>query len=175
MESPRSLDGRRPITYRVEVDGTPMTVTLLPDGTLVMEDRTFTLDVSEIQGLSLYSLLVNEASYEVLVDERGGTYYALVRGKVHRIQVHDDLPQESRPRAAAAQGDVVVRAPLCGLVAEVCVNEGDHVEEDQVVAILESMKMENEIRAPRPGTVRDIRAQAGGVVREGDPLLTIGG
>ena len=151
-----------------------MTVTLMPDGTLTLEGRTFSLDVSEIQGLSLYSLLVNEASYEVLVDERSGTYYALVRGKVHRIQVHDDLPRQSRPRAEAAQSEVVVRAPLCGLVAEVCVKEGDRVEEDQVVAILESMKMENEIRAPRSGAVGDIRVQAGAVVREGDALLTIG-
>ncbi len=173
MESPRTLDGGRPITYRVEVDGTPITVTLMPDGTLVMEDRAFTLDVSEIQGLSLYSLLVNEASYEVLVDERGGTYYAMVRGKAHRIQVHDDLPQQPRARAAVAEGEVIVRAPLCGLVVEVCVGQGDRVEENQLVAILESMKMENEIRAPRPGTVRGIQAQAGAVVREGDPLLTI--
>lgn len=151
-----------------------MTVTLMPDGTLSMDGRTFHLDVSEIQGLSLYSLLVNDASYEVLVDERGGTYYALVRGKAHRIQVHDDLPQRPRSRAAAAEGDIVVRAPLCGLVVEVCVGEGDDVEENQLLAILESMKMENEIRAPRPGTVGNIRVRAGAVVREGDPLLTIG-
>ncbi len=174
MEGIWTLDGGRPITYRVEVDGTPMTVTLMPDGTLAMEDRTFRLDVSEIQGLSLYSLLVNEASYEVLVDERGGTYYALVRGKVHRIQVRDDLPQQPRARATAAEDDMVVRAPLCGLVVEVCVGEGDRVGENQLVAILESMKMENEIRAPRPGTVRAIRMGAGAVVREGDPLLIIG-
>lgn len=174
MEGTWTLDGGRPITYRVEVDGTPMTVTLMPDGTLSMEGRTFRLDVSEIQGLSLYSLLVNEASYEVLVDERGGTYYALVRGKAHRIQVRDDLPQHALGRAPAAEGEAVVRAPLCGLVVDIPVCEGDRVEENQLVAILESMKMENEIRAPRPGTVRAIRAKAGAIVREGDPLLTIG-
>lgn len=175
MESLRALDGGRPITYRVEVDGTPMTVTLMSDGTLLIEDRTFTLDVSEIQGLSLYSLLVNEASYEVLVDERGETYYALVRGKVHRIRVQDTPAHPWPAHKAEPTGDIVVRAPLCGLVVEIPVGEGDRVEENQVVVILESMKMENEIRAPRSGTVAGIRVQAGAVVREGDPLLTIGG
>lgn len=173
MENARTLDGSRPITYRVEVDGTPLTVTLMPDGTLAMEGRTFRLDVSEIQGLSLYSLLVNDAYYEVLVDERGGTYYALVRGKVHRIQVHDEALHPSRGRSATAEGEVVVRAPLCGLVAEICVGEGEPVAENQLVAILESMKMENEIRAPRAGSVRGIHVQAGAVVRDGDALLTI--
>ena len=174
MESSRTLDGDRPITYRVEIDGTPVTVDLMPDGTLHMEGRVFRLDVSEIQGLSLYSLLLDDASYEVVVDEKDGKYYALVRGKVHRIQVFNGAgPVTLKDRGAAPQGEVVVRAPLCGLVVEVSVSAGHPIEEGQVVLILESMKMENEIRAPRAGTVRDVRVQAGAVVRDGDVLLIV--
>jgi len=175
LENTRTLVGGTPITYRVEVDGTPVTVDLMPDGTLHMEGRAFHLDVSEIQGLSLYSLLLDDASYEVVVDEKDGTYYALVRGKVHRVQVSGPAAQAAlRAKSAMPAGDAVIRAPLCGLVVEVPVSAGQMVEADQIVLILESMKMENEIRTPRDGKVRDVRVQAGSIVRDGDILLVVG-
>jgi biotin carboxyl carrier protein len=174
LENPRTLDGSRPLIYEVEVDGTPLTVNLMPDGTLTIGDHTFRLDVLEIQGLSLYSLLLDNASYEVVVDEKDDICYALVRGKVHRIQVSGGTaPAALRRGGASPLGDAVIHAPLSGLIVDIPVMDGQNVDENQIVLILESMKMENEIRTPRAGTVRDVKVKAGGVVRDGDPLLTV--
>jgi biotin carboxyl carrier protein len=67
----------------------------------------------------------------------------------------------------------MIHAPLSGLVVDIPVLEGQAVDENQIVLILESMKMENEIRTPRAGTVREVKVQAGAVVRDGDVLLTV--
>lgn len=66
-----------------------------------------------------------------------------------------------------------VKAPLPGSVWEVKVAVGDTVEEDQVVLILEAMKMENEIAAEEEGTVKAILVEKGQAVKAGDPLIEI--
>lgn len=67
----------------------------------------------------------------------------------------------------------VVSAPLPGSVWEVKVAVGDAIEEDQVVLILEAMKMENEIAAEEGGTVKAVLVEKGQAVKAGDPLIEI--
>lgn len=66
-----------------------------------------------------------------------------------------------------------VRAELVGNVWKVEAKEGDQVEEDDILIILESMKMEIPITAPRAGTVREVRVKEGEVVREGQVLVIL--
>ncbi|HIU26459.1 MAG TPA: acetyl-CoA carboxylase biotin carboxyl carrier protein subunit [Candidatus Copromorpha excrementigallinarum] len=66
-----------------------------------------------------------------------------------------------------------VMSPLPGSVWEIKVAEGDTVEEDQVVIILEAMKMENEILTDFAGTVKKILVEKGQTVKAGDPLVEI--
>jgi biotin carboxyl carrier protein len=65
-------------------------------------------------------------------------------------------------------------SPMHGVVIEVKVGQGDAVTEGQVLAVVEAMKMMNEIRAHRAGTVETIHAAAGTTVEAGTPLVTIG-
>jgi biotin carboxyl carrier protein len=60
-----------------------------------------------------------------------------------------------------------------GLIAELRVGNGERVTEGQVVAVIEAMKMMNEIRAHRSGTVNGIHVGAGSSVESGSPLVTI--
>lgn len=69
--------------------------------------------------------------------------------------------------------DYVVSAPLPGSVWEIKVAVGDTVEEDQVVLILEAMKMENEIVAEEGGTVKAVLVEKGQAVKAGDPMIEI--
>ncbi len=79
-----------------------------------------------------------------------------------------------RRGASSASGNSV-RSPMHGLIVEVRVAAGDRVEEGQVVAVIEAMKMMNEIRAHRTGTVTGVAAYAGANVERGTPLVTIDG
>jgi acetyl-CoA/propionyl-CoA carboxylase biotin carboxyl carrier protein len=78
-----------------------------------------------------------------------------------------------RNRAASTTGNDVL-APMHGLIVELPVRAGDFVSEGQVVAVIEAMKMMNEIRAHRSGTVTAVLAGTGSSVESGNPLITIG-
>jgi acetyl-CoA carboxylase biotin carboxyl carrier protein len=66
-----------------------------------------------------------------------------------------------------------VRAEMVANVWRLLVAAGDPVAEGQPMAILESMKMEIPVEAPRAGTVREVRVEEGGVVQEGDVIAVI--
>ena len=74
--------------------------------------------------------------------------------------------------ATEASGDIL--APMPGAVLEVLVAEGDRVEQNQTVALMESMKMELVITAPRSGVVRRVSVQPGQQVDRGMRLLELG-
>lgn len=78
------------------------------------------------------------------------------------------------PAAAAvtASGEPV-KAPMPGVILKVNVNVGDKVKEGQVLVILEAMKMENEIVAPKAGTVAQIVTPKGTSVDSGAPLVIL--
>ncbi|MGA8474313.1 MAG: acetyl-CoA carboxylase biotin carboxylase subunit [Candidatus Cybelea sp.] len=78
-----------------------------------------------------------------------------------------------RKRGASSSGDDVA-APMHGLIVELDVGPGDIVAEGQVVAVIEAMKMMNEIRAHRAGTVKAVHVSSGSSVESGTPLLTLG-
>ena len=66
-----------------------------------------------------------------------------------------------------------VKAELVGTVWKVLVKPGDQVNEDQELIVLESMKMEIPVVAPRGGTVRDVRVKEGEVVAENQVLVVL--
>jgi pyruvate carboxylase subunit B len=68
---------------------------------------------------------------------------------------------------------VTIEAPMPGVVLRYEVKEGASVKEDDVVMVMEAMKMENEITSPASGVVKEIKFKAGDRIEEGDVLLTI--
>jgi acetyl-CoA carboxylase biotin carboxyl carrier protein len=66
-----------------------------------------------------------------------------------------------------------IRSEVAGTVTEILVRPGEPVAPDQVLAVLESMKMEIPVAAPSRGTVREIRIVVGDVVDDGDVLLRL--
>jgi acetyl-CoA carboxylase biotin carboxyl carrier protein len=66
-----------------------------------------------------------------------------------------------------------LRAPMVGKIVEVLVEPGARVAADDELIIMESMKMEIPIQAPRAGVVRELRVSAGDTVQEEDVLLTL--
>ncbi len=78
----------------------------------------------------------------------------------------------SKKAAATSHGNDII-SPMHGAVVEIKVNVGEAVEERQVVAVVEAMKMMNEIRAHRAGTVTAVHAEPGVTVEANSPLVTL--
>jgi biotin carboxyl carrier protein len=79
-----------------------------------------------------------------------------------------------RTAAGAAGGPLEIRAIIPGRVVSVAVVPGDTVEAGQTLLAVEAMKMQNELRAPRAGTVTRVPAAAGTTVDVGDVLVVLG-
>jgi acetyl-CoA/propionyl-CoA carboxylase, biotin carboxylase, biotin carboxyl carrier protein len=74
--------------------------------------------------------------------------------------------------SGGAGGDALV-SPMQGTVLRVAVEQGATVEEGSLIAVVEAMKMENEITAHKPGTISELPIEAGGAVASGDTLAVI--
>ncbi len=120
---------------------------------------------------------VNGTAYDVEVEEVGaGAASAPVAAAPAAAPKAAAAPKPAAaPKAAAAPaGAVNIAAPMPGNIMAVNVKVGDSVTKGQVVAVLEAMKMENEIMAPQAGKVVAVHASKGATVNTGDVLVSLG-
>jgi biotin carboxyl carrier protein len=98
-----------------------------------------------------------------------------VRGEGFAVTVRDARALEvpAVVGKAAATGPVVVRAPMPGRVVKLLVRPGDEVKASAGVIVVEAMKMENELRAPREGKLREFRVKEGEAVEAGQELCVV--
>ena len=126
---------------------------------------------------SEYDVAVNGIEGNVASVTVNGTEYSVeIEGDdkaENKAAVTAPAPAETRT-AAAHTGGRAVKSPLPGVIVEICVQCGDSVKRGQKVAVLEAMKMENEILAESDGTVTAIHAAKGDAVLEGASIVTIG-
>ena len=127
-----------------------------------------------------FNITVNGTTYEVDVEEVGGVAQPAAP-VVQAAPVAAPAPQAApAPKAAPAattapvQGATQITAPMPGTIVSVKVNVGDTVKKGDLVAVLEAMKMENEIFSSVDGKVVGISAAAGATVNNGDVIVSIG-
>ena len=129
-----------------------------------------------------YKVTLNGRTYEVeveagkamLLDE----YEAIVPSAPPAPAAAPAAAAPAAPAAAAAPvvtgAGEAVNAPMPGTILKVNVTQGQKVAEGAVLCVLEAMKMENEILAPKAGTVTQVLAAKGATVDTGAPLVVIG-
>ncbi len=147
-----------------------------PNNSLTINGEPHSVDFRTIDGSALYSLLLDNVSWEALVDRNGDEYRVLIGGEQHVVVVQDERTRKmakAESGGGATTGEVIVKAPMPGLVRDVPVNLGDAVAAKQGVVILEAMKMQNELRTPRAGVVKEIRVKPGDKVEQGQTLVVI--
>jgi biotin carboxyl carrier protein len=141
-----------------------------------MGDQELTVDLRKVSDPSLFSLIIDNQSHEVFVDRHGDAYDVLVEGELHRMHVQDEWARRLasiQRRSKHVEGDLIVKAPMPGIVLRVEVSPGDTVERGQGLVVLGAMKMENQIKAPRGGVVKEVSVEAGQTVEQGRALVII--
>ncbi len=162
--------------YIATIDGQDFTIDIDRDDHITIGDRPINIDLESIDGRSLFSLILDGASYEVFVELHEGRYYVTIEGDRYEVQVEDERIKQLRELSGAKHeeaGELQIKAPMPGLVVDVIVSKGQHVSPGDGVVILEAMKMENEIRAPGAGIVDTIRVTAGQTVNQGDVMVEL--
>jgi len=136
-----------------------------------------------------YKIKIHGAEYEVQIHKVDGNMAQLTVNdvefevEIERLAVNPtrmgDQPVKTISAETAAvkpvnsQPSNALKSPLPGTILDISVKEGDKVEENQILLILEAMKMENNIQAGRKGVVEKILCNKGDTVMEGDILLII--
>jgi oxaloacetate decarboxylase alpha subunit len=125
------------------------------------------------------SAAVDSAAVDSAVDAAGPMVYSVtVNGQQYQVEVAEGGAINGIQAAAVeapqpvVAGDAVT-APLAGTIFKVNVREGDHVQEGEIIVVLEAMKMETEVRAPRSASVSSVRIREGDNVAVGDELVIL--
>ena len=116
-----------------------------------------------------YTITVNGKSYEVSVEERGGA-----SAPVTPVAAAPVAPvAKAAPVTSGSEGRVKVVAPMSGKILGIKVSPNQAVKKGEVVAVLEAMKMENDIVALEDGTIASINVNVGDSVETNQTLVTI--
>jgi len=157
-------------------ESVPVDIEDLGDGRYAIRigGRTHTLDARALEHGAV-SLLVDGRSYDVELDESGDEVQVLVDFELLTVDVADERAVSLRAGAAgfSVTGRVLVTAPMPGKVVRVLVAPGAQVTEGQGLVVVEAMKMENELKSPKAGTVVEVFAKEGSAVEANAKLLTV--
>ncbi|RLI09208.1 acetyl-CoA carboxylase biotin carboxyl carrier protein subunit [Candidatus Bathyarchaeota archaeon] len=176
------VDGR---TYRLRVEEGP-------DGSIYVSvgGRKHVVKLLEGPSGEGMRLAVDGRDYEVEVSSSGSSaLQVVVGGRSFRVEVGPERPIRPgpggaerpgrasagprRPRATVKPVRGAILSPMPGKVVSLKVGAGEAVRKGDVLLIIEAMKMENEIRAPRDGVVREVLVSEGSSVSTGQPLLVL--
>ena len=129
-------------------------------------------DVVEVEPL-VYSVLIGGRSYEAVVEQTGGSVLVSLLGHRYTVDLEDPRHRLRRGGGLSWEGRFDVAAPMPGKIVRVLVAPEQNVEEGQGLVVVEAMKMQNEMRAPKKGRVVALLVRQGDTVGAGDVLATI--
>ncbi|MFZ0271789.1 MAG: biotin/lipoyl-containing protein [Acidobacteriaceae bacterium] len=163
--------------FHLEIDGHSRQVELDPSDApgqwrIRVDGQPVEADVHLLRP-GILSLLIAGRSYRVVLDADPNDP-ALHVGP-HRIPYRIDDPRSlrSRRRHARTDGPVTLKASMPGRVVRVLVEKGEAVALNQGILVVEAMKMQNEMKSPKDGRVRELRVSPGDTVAAGDVLAVI--
>jgi acetyl/propionyl-CoA carboxylase alpha subunit len=164
------------VRYITTIGAQEFVVEILGDDRVILDGETLMVDFNSVAGQPVFSLLVDGQSHEAYVYPTENGWQVLLKGRSYTAWVEDEL--EKRLRMASGAGvsertEIHLKAPMPGLVVSVCISEGQKVGLGDVLVVLESMKMQNELKSPRAGTVSRLRVVPGDRVEQHETMLSI--
>lgn len=145
---------------------------------LTHDGQTYQATVSQPEP-GLFVIILNDRVYRCALEKLpGGQTEVTVSHHLNQRRLPVAVRDKKHLRGnigagAGAGGRVTLTAPMPGKVVRVLVNAGDEVAAQQGILIVEAMKMQNELQAPRAGKVAELRATEGQTVNAGDVLAVI--
>jgi glutaconyl-CoA/methylmalonyl-CoA decarboxylase subunit gamma len=154
--------------------------------TLEIGGREFVVDVNEL-AIDSFEVMVGSDAYVVTLAgeedlpeaaiapqlEGAGTT-ATAAAPAVRVARKASASTASAPaqrKPAGGSGDASLNAPMPGVIIEIAVKPGDAVARGQLVAVLDAMKMHNNIKSPRAGTIAEVCVDPGQAVGHGDAIV----
>jgi pyruvate carboxylase subunit B len=166
------------VRYVVELNSGRKTVSIETEGVRYEDQAPIRGELSDIEGSPVRMVKLNTHVYRVVAEKRQGRgkYTLWVDGYRFETEALDERTRSIRDlsaETAGPTGPAPIIAPMPGLIVRVNVSVGDRVEAGQGLVVMEAMKMENELRAIAPGTVRSVEVSPGTAVEKGALLVAL--
>jgi biotin carboxyl carrier protein len=160
-------DGARNKPHRLELKKTDAGWECRLDGRAIQVDAI-------MPRRDVLSLIIDGRSYEIKREQTATDLYLWVEGTPFVVELRDPRSLRSRQKTAGNEkGPVKIAAPMPGRVVRVMITENHEVEAGQGLLVVEAMKMQNEIKSPKKGTVKKILVSPGTAVNPGDILAVV--
>ena len=138
------------------------------------EEEWRACELSQVGDAGLYLLMIDSRPVELYLERRRGGAVVTIGRHTFDFDVAPWRPGGHRVRGTgAAQGAVRITAPMTGSIVEVRCAPGERVEQGQVLLVIESMKMNNELRSPAAGVVESVPVTAGQRVNASELLVAL--
>jgi len=160
-----------------EIDGNTSIVELHLDEGLVyasVDGREYQLDVSEPEPGVFLIKNENVVFEAITAKSADGAITIQIHGHEFNVRLND--PKRLRGQAGDRshdQGLVEIKTAMPGKVVRIPISNGESVQKGQAVIVVEAMKMQNEMRSPKDGTVKEVRVAEGATVNAGEVLVVI--
>ena len=134
------------------------------------------LDAAGLEDEGLYVLFIGDRPYTLAASPQPDGYEITLAGRIYRT-VTEHRRRRGRsghePAVDEAGGELAIKSTMAGVVVDIFVKPGDTVEQGQALLVVEAMKMQNEMHAPRGGTVAAVHVGKGDRVDRGTLLLAL--
>jgi biotin carboxyl carrier protein len=163
-------------SLEVLIDGRQEKITAQPSPNglrVFLRNQWVDADVARISE-NAYSLIVNGYSHHAVISEVDLTFEVIVDGICFQASVLDPRRLHGDASSSAnLTGPSPVLAPMPGKIVRVLVAPGDSVRVGQGVVVIEAMKMQNELKAMKAGTVEEVNVVENQTVNAGDSLIVV--
>jgi biotin carboxyl carrier protein len=159
----------------VVVDGRPLRVEVHGERgryTVTVQGQTLQVDARPL-GAAVVSLIVDGESHTAAVERREGGYTVHLGEDTLEVELEEAAAGAAAAPRRVAAGELRVTAPMPGRLVKVLVEPGQDVRAGQGLVVMEAMKMENELRAPRAGRVAEVHARERQAVETGALLVLL--
>jgi biotin carboxyl carrier protein len=163
------------MTYDITINGKNYRLELAPEGahwSCRLDGRAIEVD-AVLARPDVLSLRVGNHVYEVKCERVAGELHLWVGTQRFSAEIRDPRSLRGRARSMDDRGPRQLIAPMPGKVVRVLVNRGVEVEAGAGILVVEAMKMQNEIKSPKKGTIQNIYVSEGAAVNAGDVLAIV--
>ena len=162
--------------YITTVNDQEFEVEILDERHVAVNGKVYEVDMAAVSGQPLYSLLADNQSFEGYVYAEDEQWQVLMGGTLYEVLVEDEQLRRLRLAGGGGgkeSGPFLLKAPMPGLVVAVPVTEGQEVKKGDVLVVLESMKMQNELKAGKDGKVEKVKVEVGQAVDQGQVMVSV--
>ncbi len=162
--------------FVVTINDKKKLVNFISKNKIEIDGKELQCDLLHLSG-NTYILKLENKFYRVSADKiKNGNYSISLEGNRFEAEIRSALQEKASQllqQAGTLKKRIEVKAPMPGMVLKIKKKEGDEISNGETIIILEAMKMENDLRAPQSGNIKDIFIREGTAVEKGTVLFSI--